>query len=100
MLLEERQTNISWDAEDKMCKMWTNDPAMIKRMDVLCEHRSGAFKCADKLGQSATYKFSSKLISFRFPTEDEMREEAEARIAARMRSKRSEQRKAARRGNV
>lgn len=85
MLLAERETTIRWNAEDKIAKIWTNDPAMIKRMDTLCEHRSGAYSCTDKYGQSATYRADAKLISFRFPTTEEIRKEKEAQMAARRR---------------
>ena len=72
MLLRERETTIRWDAEEKIAAIWTNDPAMIKRMDILCEHKSGAYQCVDRMGQSATYRVSAKLISFRFPTSEEL----------------------------
>lgn len=87
MLLAERETTIRWDAEEKIATIWTNDPAMIKRMDTLCAHKSGAYQCVDKLGQSATYKVSAKLISFRFPTEEELQRERSEQNAARSRRK-------------
>lgn len=87
MILDERKTEISWDAESKIAKIWTNDPAMIKRLDVLCEHHSGAYQCKDKLGQSATYTVPAKLICFRFPTEEELRAEKNAQNHARGRGR-------------
>lgn len=72
MLLAERETTIRWDAEEKIATIWTNDPASIKRFDILCDHKSGAYQCVNKLGQSATYRVSAKLISFRFPTTEEL----------------------------
>ena len=87
MILDERKTEISWDAEEKIAKIWTNDPAMIKRLDALCEHISGAYQCTDKYGQSAIYKVPAKLIVFRFPTEEEMQKEIKEKYAARARSK-------------
>ena len=74
-LLNDRETTIRWDAEDQVARIWTNDPAMIKRMDTLCSHKSGAYVCVSRMGQSANYKAPAELISFRFPTSNELLEQ-------------------------
>lgn len=73
-LLQERETTIRWDAETKMAYIWTNDPAMIERMDTLCTHKTKSYVCIGKTGQSANYKCESDLICFRFPNSGEILE--------------------------
>lgn len=73
-LLQQRETTISWDAETKVAHIWTNDPAMIARMDTLCTHKTGAYACVSRTGQSANYKCESDLICFRFPNSGEILE--------------------------
>lgn len=74
-LLNDRETTIRWNSEEKVAYIWTNDPEMIKRMDTLCSHKAGAYKCISRLGQSANYKAPAELISFRFPTTGELTEQ-------------------------
>lgn len=74
-LLNDRETTIRWNSEEKVAYIWTNDPEMIKRMDTLCSHKAGAYKCISRLGQSANYKAPAELISFRFPTAEELTEQ-------------------------
>lgn len=89
MLLQDRETTITWNADDKVARIWTNDPAMIQRMDALCDHKSGAYICVNKTGQSANYRTSSKLIGFRWPTAEELTAEVRERAKARMQAKRT-----------
>ena len=90
-LLQERETTIRWDAETKVAYIWTNDPAMIERMDALCSHRSGSYVCVSKTGQSANYKTNPDLIGFRFPTSEEVLERR--RAEARLKDRRSAERR-------
>ena len=88
----EKETHITWNAEDKTARISTCDPASIRKLDKLvkeCPEEYSLVSEQDWLGnRSCTYKVSAKLISFRKPNTRVVSEENRRLAAERMRNMR------------
>lgn len=90
MLPCEKETHITWNAEDKTARISTCDPIYIRKLDKLvkeCPEEYAFVSETSWLGnRSCTYEVSSKFISFRKPTTRVVSEENRRRAAERMRN--------------
>lgn len=84
MLKEEQECILRWDLKDRRVHIWTNIPAMINKLDRLCEEAGEAYRCVRKKGESAFYECPVKLLTFRKPMSD--RERARRSEIARINS--------------
>lgn len=86
----EKETHISWDAENKTAKIFTCDPLYIRKLDKLVQECPGEYVIKsdqDWLGNRAcTYEVSAKLITFRKPSTRIVSEEHRLQAANRMRN--------------
>lgn len=90
MLPCEKETHISWDAENRIAKIFTCDPLYLRKLDKLvqeCPDEYSIISEKDWLGnRTCTYAVSAKLISFRKPSSRVMSEEHRLQAAERLRN--------------
>lgn len=85
----EMETSIVWDEEEKLAKIYTASPVMIRKLNKLCAECSAYYRRTwiekDKDGRitAAKYETTCKLIRFGKPREvtEEQREIARERIS-------------------
>lgn len=82
--LEEQEVVITWNAKDRLVNCFVSVPAIMHKLDKMCEENPEAYRCieTDKLGDYKRYEFSAKRISYRRPA-SEARKEAGRKAALR-----------------
>lgn len=77
----EQETSIIWDEEEKVAHIYTSSPITMRKLDKLCSAHPEEYKKVweEKAGERVTatkYTAPSKLIRFRKPTSEAVREAA------------------------
>ena len=83
--LYEQETSIMWDEEEKIARIYTASPAMIRKFDNLSANYPDAYKCVWEQddGLAKKYEVSKRFIRFGKPA-SEAKKEAGRKIAAMM----------------
>lgn len=77
----EQETSIVWDEEEKVAHIYTASPVTMRKLDKLCSAHPEEYKrvWVEQTGEritAAKYTAHSKLIRFRKPTSEAVREAA------------------------
>ena len=77
----EQETSIVWDEEEKVAHIYTASPVTMRKLDKLCSAHPEEYKrvWVEQTGEritAAKYTALSKLIRFRKPTSEAVREAA------------------------
>ena len=65
----EQETSISWMADEKTARIYTNIPATMRKLDKLCDKHPDVYKLEQLDEDSKSYIIPKRLISFRSPQE-------------------------------
>ena len=63
----EQETIINYNAEDKTATLYTRDPAVMRKVDVLVIEFPDTFKCIGETDIDKTYSMPKSRISYRKP---------------------------------
>ena len=88
--LYEQETSIMWDEEEKIARIYTASPAMIRKFDNLSANYPDAYKCVWEQddGLAKKYEVNKRFIRFGKPA-SEARKEASRKNAEKMLKKRN-----------
>lgn len=64
---DERETSFLWDDSSPVCLCYTANPAMLRKLDLLCESYPESFVCTKRHSNSGFYEFPKRLVSVRKP---------------------------------
>ena len=90
---QEQEVIITWDAEEKVARIYAADPVYIRKLDKLCEEFPETYKCITVApdGLSKDYTVPAELISFHKPRGpmnlNEEQREAKRQAMKRLREK-------------
>lgn len=88
MLPSERETHITWSAEDKTAHIFTADPIYIRKLDKMVQQHPDQYKLIkeeDWLGNRCCfYHVPAKYISFRGPITRTLTEDQKAAARERL----------------
>lgn len=89
--MSERETTIRWDAQEKACSIWTNNPPDIAKLNGLCDEYPNVYRKVkeDKFG-GHWYSVNKTLIRFTKPQNRTMTDEQKQVFAERMRKSRQD----------
>ena len=66
---DERETSFLWDDSSPVCLCYTANPAMLRKLDSLCEIYPECFVCTKRHFNSGFYEFPKRFVSIRKPTQ-------------------------------
>ena len=80
----EQETIINYNASEKLATVYTRDPAVIRKLDVLVIEFPEVYKCINETDIDKTYEMPKSFVSYRKPRmlSEEQREQARKRMNA------------------
>ncbi len=78
----EQETISNFNAEDQMATLYTRDPAVMRKVDVLVIEYPDIFKCIGETDIDKTYEMPKSVVTYRKPRKlsEEQREEKRLRL--------------------
>ena len=78
----EQETIINYNAGEKLATVYTRDPAVIRKLDVLVIEFPEVYKCINETDIDKTYEMPKSFVSYRKPRKlsEEHREQARERM--------------------